>query len=79
MAAQRLPRGTRQKPVRLGWAIEERKKQRLEALAAHAGVSGAVFLERLIDHVDTELNDRGLPTWWPEQQPRDGELPIDTA
>lgn len=65
--------------MRLGWAIEERRKQRLEALAAHAGVSGAVFLERLIDHTVDELNERGLPPWWPEQELRDGELPIDSA
>lgn len=65
--------------MRLGWAIEERRKKRLESLAALAGVSAAVFLEGLIDHVESELNERGLPTWWPEQEPRDGELPIDSA
>ena len=77
MAAQRLPRGTRQKPVRVSWLIEEQKKLRFEQLAADAGVSSAVFLERLIEHVDTELNDRGVPTWWPTPAPQDGELPID--
>jgi hypothetical protein len=79
MAAQRLPRGTRITPVRLGWAIEEKKKQRLERLAAHAGVSSAVFLERMIDQLDMDLTDQGLPTWWPVELPRDGELPIDSA
>lgn len=77
MAVQRLPRGTRVNPVPLGWRIERQRKQRVEQLAAHAGVSAAVFLEALIDHVDGELTSRGLPTWWPAPEPADGELPID--
>ena len=77
MAARRLPRGTRVNPVPLGWRIEERRKLRVEQLAAHAGVSGAVFLEALIDHVEEELTTRGLPAWWPAQELADGELPID--
>ncbi|QCR42108.1 hypothetical protein C1N74_16065 (plasmid) [Microbacterium sp. SGAir0570] len=60
----------------LGWAIERVRKDRLSQLAQHAGVSNAVFLEAVIDHLEEELNERGLPTWWPEQEPKDGELPI---
>jgi len=25
------------------------------------------------------LDLRGIPTWWPEQELADGEMPIDTA
>jgi len=74
MPAKRLPRGTRQRPVRVSWLIEERSKERLEKLADHAGVSAAVFLERVIDHLGEDLTDRGLPTWWPTPALKDGEL-----
>lgn len=60
----------------VGWAIERFRKDRLSQLAAHADVSNAVFLEAVIDHLEDELNDRGLPFWWPAQEPKDGELPI---
>ncbi len=66
-------------PVRASWLIEEKRKKRFEQLAERAGVSAAVFLERVIDHLEEELTDRGLPNWWPAPEPRDGELPIDTA
>lgn len=74
MAAQRLPRNTRVDPARISLLIERRRKERLEQLAAHAGVSAAVFLERLIDNVDENLTDRGLPSWWPAPENKDGEL-----
>jgi hypothetical protein len=74
MAAKRLPRNTRIKPVRVSWLIEEQRKERFERLAQHAGVSAAVFLERVIDHLEQDLTDRGLPSWWPEPEPEDGEL-----
>lgn len=76
MAVRRLERGTRQKPVRLSLAVEESIKLRFEQLATHADVSGAVYFERMVAHL--ELTDRGLPTWWTEEPARDGELPIDT-
>lgn len=74
--AKRRPRGTRIDPVACGWAIEREKKTRLEEIAERAGVSAAVYLERVIDHVDQELGDDGLPTWWPAPEE---ELPIDKA
>ncbi|MDQ0729098.1 hypothetical protein [Microbacterium sp. W4I20] len=74
MAAQRLPRGTRVKPVRVSWLIEEAKKERFEALAADAGVSAAVFLERVIDNLETELTELGLPEWWPAPKTNPEEL-----
>lgn len=76
----RLPWGTRVDPQRLSLLIEGDRKRRLEQLAAHMNVSAAVFLERVIDHLDDELDTRGRPTWWPEQDElHDGELPIDSA
>ncbi len=66
-------------PVRVGWLIEERRKKRFAQLAERADVSEAVFLERVIDHLEEELTDSGLPNWWPAPEPRDGEPPIDTA
>lgn len=65
MAARRLPRNTRKHPTRLTYAIESAKKNRLDALARLAGVSSAVFTECVIDHLEDELGDDGLPTWWP--------------
>lgn len=74
--ADRLPWGTRKEPVRLGWAIEGARKKRLDALAKQAGVSSAVFLEAMIDHVEAEVTTEGLPSWWPQQK---GVLPITAA
>lgn len=74
MAARRRPRGTRVDPVAPGYIIERAAKDQLGALAARAGVSPSLFIERMVEHVTTELDDRGLPTWWPEPE----GLPIDT-
>lgn len=63
-------------PVALGWAIERASKTRLEHLANQAGVSAAVYLERVIAHLDEELTEDELPIWWPEN---DEELPINSS
>lgn len=63
-------------PVRVGWLIEKDRKTRFEQLAEQAGVSAAVYLERVIDHLDEEITDQGVPTWWPEN---DEELPINSS
>lgn len=76
MTVRRLPRGTRVKPVRVSWLIEEARKERFDQLATQAGVSSAVFLESVIEHLEDELTDRGLPNWWPKSAPSDEELPI---
>jgi hypothetical protein len=68
----RLPRGTRQRPVRTGWVIAQDDKLQLERLAAISGVSAAAFLEQLINHVELDEND--VPVWWPKQT--NEELPI---
>lgn len=72
----RLPRGTRTTPKRLGYAIEEADKLRLEKIAEKSGVSAAVFVELMVRNLP--LTDQGIPTWMPPQD-RDGELPIDSA
>mgnify|MGYP003618307567 CR=1 FL=1 len=79
MAVKRLPRGTRVAPTRAGWEIETARKERVDKLARRAGVSASVFIERVIDHLDGELNIHGIPNWWPDQRPIEGELPIDTV
>ncbi|MGO2520392.1 MAG: hypothetical protein ACTH8F_09735 [Microbacterium sp.] len=79
MTSPRLPRGTRVDPVRVGWLIEGDRKRTLDRVAANVGVSSSVFLERLIEHLEDELNQYGRPTWWPDDDRRDGELPIDAA
>jgi len=37
-------------------------------------VSSAAFLEAMIDHIDDELDLRGVPSWWPAPEKKDGEL-----
>ncbi|MCJ1697865.1 hypothetical protein MT349_18945 [Rathayibacter caricis] len=76
MAARRLPRGSRKDPVQLGYAVERPIKETLNAIARNAGVSTAVVIERMVEHV--ELTDQGIPTWW-EPLPRDNELPMSAA
>lgn len=75
--ASKLPRGTRREPVRTGWLIEKDAKMRLEELAERADVSAAVFLEKLVDSIET--TDAGLPIWWPADAKHSEELPIDSA
>ena len=73
MAARRLPKGTRVNPVRLGWAIEEPRKDVIDDLAKRAGVSSAVVLEAIIDHIQPDIPNVGLPSWMLKDQ---GALPI---
>ncbi|WP_181431234.1 hypothetical protein [Curtobacterium sp. MCBD17_021] len=76
MTARRRPRGTLVDPVLPGWRIERAAKERLETLARNAGVSAAVMVELLTEHV--EVTDQGIPVWMPEQDRRQ-ELPIPAA
>ncbi|GAA0503516.1 MULTISPECIES: hypothetical protein [Actinomycetes] len=75
----RRPRGTRVDPVAIGWEIERSRKDRFIQLAHHAGVSSAAFLEIIMDRLEDDLTDRGVPSWWPEPSRQDGELPIEAA
>ncbi|MFK4299871.1 hypothetical protein ABH924_005061 [Arthrobacter sp. GAS37] len=76
MAPRRLPKGTRVNPVRLGWAIEEQRKDVIDNLANRAGVSSAVILEAIIDHIQADIPEVGLPSWMFKNQ---GVLPFPQA
>jgi len=78
MADHRRARGSLVDPVALGWEVEREKRDRFKVLAERYEVSAAVFFELVADHIETELNDQGLPSWLPPKK-RDGELPINTA
>ncbi len=75
-AIRRLPRGTRRDTKRLGWAIEAEEKDFLDAVAINAGVSSAVLLEHMIEHMRSQMTDQGIPAWWPHELPRDNELEL---
>lgn len=61
----------------MGYVVERPSKQLLDDIADHAAVSSAVMFEHIMAHL--QLNGRGLPVTWPEQELHDGELPIDSA
>ena len=63
-------------PVQLAYTVEGASKSRFEAIAKRSGMTGAVFFEAVVEHL--ELTDQGIPSWVPPLD-RDGELPIDTA
>lgn len=77
MTPRRLPRGTRIDPVTLGYDVERVNKDRWASLAAHVGMSPSALFDQMVENLP--LDDRGFPTWLPEQPLRDGELPIDSA
>lgn len=62
MAPYRRPRGTLVDGVPLGYIIERDSKNRLDAIADRMGVSSAVFIEWMVDHVD--LTEDGVPVRW---------------
>ncbi|MFT4284351.1 MAG: hypothetical protein QM598_05895 [Protaetiibacter sp.] len=61
-------------PTDVHWTVEATAKTRMDELADRAGVSQAVFFERMVASI--ELNESGLPTWW-VPEPRPEELPIE--
>lgn len=71
---QRRPRGSMQRPVPLGLLVEGDAKDRFDLIARRSGLTGAVFFEQMMLHL--ELTDQGIPSWVPPLS-RDGELPID--
>ena len=79
MTRRQIPRGTRTASARLSLVVEEEKKDRFAVIAKQSGLSCAGFFEALVDHLETELTDRGVPSWLPQPEPHDGELPIDAA
>jgi len=62
--------------VPLGYVVAGAAKKRLDEVADIAAVSSAVMFEHIMENL--ELNGRGLPVTWPQQELHDGELPIDT-
>lgn len=75
MPQYHLPRGTRVEYARLAWRVEADRKATFERVAQRVGVSGAVFFERLIDHLKDELDADGVPSWWDGRDDRQ-ELPL---
>ncbi|MNJ01831.1 hypothetical protein D3C73_1615850 [compost metagenome] len=77
--APRLPRGTRVKPVTAGWEIEGANRDRLNAIAAHSGISAGALLDQLIEHLPLDQRT-GRPIWLPvDPYAEDGVLPIPAA
>ncbi|MDZ5146365.1 hypothetical protein [Microbacterium testaceum] len=73
---QRRERGTMINPKPLTYMVSGAVKERFEAIAKRSGMTGALFFEAIVEHL--ELTDQGIPPWVPPLD-RDGELPIDTA
>ncbi|GED11335.1 hypothetical protein CCE02nite_33340 [Cellulosimicrobium cellulans] len=57
--------------------VDEGTKAVFDQMADAAGESLGVVLERVARHI--ELDDSGLPAWWPEQPSQQEELPLKTA
>ena len=74
----RRARGTIADPVTLGFTVERAKRERFNAIAANSEVSAAVLFETVVDRLESELTDQGIPSWLPEKD-RSEELPIDTV
>ena len=53
-------------PVQVGVTIEASANRRLAALAAAAGASRSLFVQRLIENVPLDAN--GVPVWWPAEE-----------
>lgn len=71
---ERRKRGTMKSATPLTYKVEEESKVAFEHAARKAGMTGALFFEAAVEHL--ELTDQGIPSWVPPLD-RDGELPID--
>jgi hypothetical protein len=78
MADYRRARGALRDPVNLGWEVERVKRERFKAMAENCELSAAVFFEQVVEHLEQELTNQGIPSWMPEKD-RTGELPIEPA
>lgn len=78
MAQLQIPRGTRVEPARLSLLVEKAAKTRFDHLALSSGMSAAGFFEAVVAHLDSELNDRGVPSWLPQPEHLDVEAPSDS-
>ena len=76
MAKEKTLRGTVTVSVQQRFTVDAETKRQFDNFARQAGVSNSYFFTKLVESI--KVNDRGLPTWWPEDLSRDGELPIDS-
>lgn len=74
MTPRRLPRGTRQQPVSLGYDVERTNKDRWKEIADHVGISPSALFDRMVETI--ELDGNGIPVWYKRS---DEELPINTT
>lgn len=74
---RRRPRDSIVTPTRATWWLDESEKARFEAIATNLGITPSWFFSFVLQHLESELDTRGVPSWWPEQELKDGELPID--
>lgn len=80
MAGPRIPRGTRgtAATVTAGWKIDERSRDRWNAIAARSGISAAALFDRMVESIEVDGPNR--PSWLPDDPiAGDGVLPIDAA
>lgn len=78
MAVKRLPRNTRIDSITMGLMVERANKDRFAAIARNADMTSSALFDALVEHMP--LDERGYPIWLPERpEPKDGELPIDSA
>ena len=78
MADYRRARGNLVDPAVLGFEVERERRERFKTIASSSKLSAAVLFELVVDHLETELTEDGVPTWLPKTN-RDRELPIDAA
>ena len=53
-------------PIQIGVLVDSAANHRLSALAAAAGASRSLFVQRLIENVPLDAN--GVPVWWPAEE-----------
>lgn len=58
MSVTRRRRGSLKDGAPLGWMIERTHKARFDELALRAGLSQAVFLERVIEHLEVDADQQ---------------------
>lgn len=68
-------RGALKDPKPLGWKVESGNKDYFAELAEKSGYSAAAFFDLMIETL--ELDERGVPTWVPKNDSKEGQLPID--
>ena len=53
-------------PTALTYTVELERKRAFEAIAKRSNRSYAVFFEELVTHLESELDETGVPTWLPK-------------